>query len=678
MNPFLKAAARPRFSGSIAENARRFRLVGAGYRAMPPEQNGYFDLRSARHLAGPLEALLDPEVRLVFIIGATQCLKSVVGDIWFIYLAEHTSDSVLALFEDGPKARDYATTRCMPSLRAHPEVSRMIQETVQATDRHQVTTTEIRLAGGRKLKICGLNDGNVSSLSWRYIWVSEAWQHKSDGLLRKAIRRADRYAHNCKLLIESQAGMAGEDLETESKQAVEVPLTWACPFCEGRQTWECTHEYGVLRPADFVPRQPKVSEELWLPPKPGSYAGMKFPPAEVFRDGKALGLGIDERAAAARWECYHCGMHIPDTPEMRGRIAETYRQEYRADGRSPRAVLFRLPREANATNTFERGVASYLTAKASDNQVLMENWYMSERALFYSPRLGQVRVPVITGSVADPKLTLPGEKFRALLVDCQKDVVESLKQGKDVTGHFWYVAEATDRNGNIHQLARGYATSWDQLFGPGGVKERLRVPTRNVAIDAGNWIDLIAEMAARYRTQEKALDGSGRMVWATWKLMQGDEGRGAKWPDGSWRSYWPPRNLVKEVMDPDGSWLKVTVPVTRWSNFAVKSILYKLRTGAPGQPKFVALHAAQLDALTAARERGDFAYQAQMDGFALGEDANGRPKFIELHKQQHYPDCHCMGIVLRMMAGLVRGEVAAGDADAQESAPAANPPATEG
>ena len=56
-----------------------------------------------------------------------------------------------------------------------------------------------------------------------------------------------------------------------------------------------------------------------------------------------------------------------------------------------------------------------------------------------------------------------------------------------------------------------------------------------------------------------------------------------------------------------------------------------------------------------------------MNGFALGEDKNGKPKFIELHKQQHYPDCHCMGIVLKMMKGLVRGESAAGDGSGQEA-----------
>jgi hypothetical protein len=174
--------------------------------------------------------------------------------------------------------------------------------------------------------------------------------------------------------------------------------------------------------------------------------------------------------------------------------------------------------------------------------------------------------------------------------------------------------------------------------------------------------------AAHYRTIENALAGTGKKVWATWKIMVGDDGRGAKWEDNVWRSYWPPKTYAVDVLEPDGkTWLKISVPVTRWSNFVIKSILYKLRIGAPGQPKFVALHTSQCDAKTQAKEKGDFTYENQMNGFVMGEDAKGKPKFIELHAQQHYPDCHCQGIVLKMMAGLVRGETQAGPGEGQEA-----------
>ena len=693
-HPFLKAYT-PKFKGEIWENARRFRLVGAGYKSMPAEQGGFFDIATANHLRGPLRALNDPYVRTVFLIGATQCLKSVCGDLWIVHLVEHESDSILCLFEDDPKAELYAKTRCMDTVKQHPKIVEMISGIMvedKTMGRFNITGTQIKFAGSRLLKICGLNDGNVSSLSWRFIWVSEAWQHKADGLLKKAIRRADRFAENCKIFIESQAGLAGEDLHGEASAAHPVPLTWACPYCGGRQTWECAHEYASVRPADFVPRKPMANSQpaypasqpdLWAAPAPGTRAGMRIPEGDEGANGTML--SIDERARLARWECYWCGTVIADTPANRRAIADSYEQEYRipildATGqptgrwRTPRAVAFVLPRESNYQNTFESGALSYLKAKeaqAGGNDIPLQNWYLSERAIFYSPRLTQTRVPIVTQTVAtDKEGHILNEKIRALLVDCQKDIVESLKQGKDVTGHFWWVAEATDKAGNTFMLGRGYATSWDELFGKRGLKERFKIPTRNVCIDCGNWFDLIKEKAAQYRTQETAMDGSGRKVWATWKLMKGDDGKGTRWPDdGVWRSYWPPQTYLADILEPDGkSWLKVAVPVTRWSNFAVKSILYKLRLGAPGQPQFVALPASTADGKTQAKEKGEYSYENQMNGFALGEDKNGKPKFIELHRQQHYPDCHCMGIVLKMMAGLVRGEVQAGpDTPGQEA-----------
>jgi len=38
-----------------------------------------------------------------------------------------------------------------------------------------------------------------------------------------------------------------------------------------------------------------------------------------------------------------------------------------------------------------------------------------------------------------------------------------------------------------------------------------------------------------------------------------------------------------------------------------------------------------------------------------------------MHPEQHYPDCACQGIVLRSMAGLIRGETGGQDISAQEA-----------
>ena len=697
-NPFLSALTKEKFKGEIWENASRFKLVGKGYASMPAEQDGHFQIETANHMRGPLRALNDPDVRKVYLAKATQTFGSICGDITVPFWLEHESDSVLCVFEDDPKAKLYVATRLMDTVKQHPEISKMISGIMEedTQGRHRITSTRIKFTAGRLLEIGGANDGTMSSLSWRFIWGSEAWLWKP-GMLEKLERRADRFANNCKIFIESQAGMAGEDFDTKSKLAHRVPLTWACPYCGGRQTWECPKEYSIPRPGDFKPIRPRQGAgaqlEIWTPPVPGSESGMKIPPADA---GNGKILTLEERARLAKWECYHCGTLIEDNLKNRKAIADSYDQDYRipildADNqptgrfRTPKTVLFVVPREGNYTNSFESGAASYLEAKEafeSGNPVKLENWYMSQRAIFYEAKLTQTRVEVITSTVdLDEKGRIPNEAFRSLNVDCQKDLVESLKQGKDVTGHFWYTVCGNDKQGNTVELQWGYATSWEMLFGvvttnekgeriiTGGIKNKFKIPTRNVAIDGGNWLDIVKEKAAHYRTMEPALDDSGKMVWATWKVMVGDDGRGVKWEDGVWRSYWPPKTYVVDILDrrPGGDrWLKINVQVHRWSNLAAKQILYKMRLGLPGQPKIT--HTAAVDDITRAKAIGQKSYEDQMNGFAIQNDPKTKKtQVVEFHHEQHLVDCHCENIVLKMMHGTVRGEALAAPATGQEA-----------
>ena len=107
-------SASDRFRGTIWENAKRFRLKGSAYDAMNrscPEQDGYFDIASARHLTGPLLALQDPNVREVGVIGASQALKSVVGDIWTPYIIEHIGRNMAIYFEDD--RREFRPVECI-------------------------------------------------------------------------------------------------------------------------------------------------------------------------------------------------------------------------------------------------------------------------------------------------------------------------------------------------------------------------------------------------------------------------------------------------------------------------------------------------------------------------------------------------------------------------------------
>lgn len=627
------------FRGSIADNCKRFKLVGPAYESMPKEQGGHFLIESARHLAGPLRALLDPNVRIVIVIGATQVMKSILGDIWVPFIMEHFPRNMLVLFEDDPKAKLFCDVRLMLPIRQHPVLCEQIGE----VDRHDATKTKIKLPT-MDLQVCGLNDGNVSSLSWPYIWLSEGWQSKKRGLIKKAIKRADRFPLDCKILIESQAGEEGEDLHEEAKDAHQVPLSWACPKCHGRQCWDFTR----LRPDDFC----GIGE---TPPKPGTYSGMKFDAGE----------DISERARSARWECYHCGYEIRDTQDNRLAIAETYEQDYQITSSSglkfsSKIVCFILPKESAWNNSFENSTLAFLKAKAaqqSGNLVPIADWYMSERAIFWNPKLVQNQVSIIT-ETADPSLMEPDEAVRVLSVDCQQGDIQFK------TGKFWCVARSIDKNGKVlKQLARCYAESWKEWI---DLQKRLKIPNDNVAIDGGNYLDEILDAAAanweivdRFNPNTKKAY-KGRSVW---RILVGN-GTLSSFPqdDKTKRSFSKP-SVHPRVISIDGKPCTIAIPVYHWSNLSVKDHLHRLLSGGEGLPKFIALSRDQLPANVQAKEVGQLTYSQQMQA-EYRTTVKGKNKWVESNPNVHYRDCECQILVMFDMAGKL-GLPPAPDADGQ-------------
>lgn len=490
----------PPYRGEIWENCSRFRLIGKGYESMPREQHGYFKIESARHLAGPLRALRDPEVQVVIIIGATQVMKSVCGDVWMPFCMEHDPRWTLVLFETDPKADQYAATRLMPTIRQHPVLSQQIAE-VARENRHSVTTTKVTTPG-MVLVVGGLNDSNVSTFSWPRIWISEAWQHKSDGLLRKAIKRADRFPHDRKILIESQAGLAGEDLHTEAMAAHQVPLTWACPLCGGRQTWE----FSRLRPDDFVP--------LANSPKPGTYSGMRFDPEEELgANGRVHKKSIEERARSAAWECYHCGGLIQDSPSTRQQIMDSYQQDYQItgeDGRkfSPRAVCFYLPKEAARDNSFEGSAKAYLAAHAAKSRghlLPWQDWHLQERAIFYDPSMAR-NIRQFFREKYDADKAWPDEWRRCMIVDNQQELM-----------HQWCSAWAVAKDGRSRQLWRGV------LRGLSEVREKqleLKVKDQWVFLDGKYKHDDIVKFIFKNECGHWGTF-AGEREWFCWNLLHG-------------------------------------------------------------------------------------------------------------------------------------------------------------
>ena len=661
------AAGRDRFRGGIEDYARKFEL-GAGY-ALPPgnlcrdckaigkSKCRHFEVETARQTLGPLKAILDPNMRRVMVQKAVQTLGSLIWDLTIHHLIINSHYSTIIVFLDADdKAKDYCDKRLMPTLKANPDIAKLLPT---GADRHDETKTDILFTNGKILRVCGLNDSNASSLSWEVVIIDEGWLHYSDGLMQKAIDRT-KQVQNHKIIIVGQAGEIDEDQDKIWKGLDRrVPLTFECPCCGGRQEFE----FDKKRPSDFKPTIPPVNEFASpVPPKPDTLYGLRI--RELIEEVKDAKLA----SQSAYYECRHCGFEMKDTPAMRNRMQETYEQDYQVtaeDGLkyTPEdwTVGFWNPDPSSVTVKFSQTMAAFIKAKQDEsagNKLPIQAFWMNRWATAWSEKERGPSAPSVIGTYDPDVKQIPNEAFRSLEVDCQQDMKESAKQGKGVAGWFWWVAEAVDRAGNTFQIGRGFAMSWDELFGPKGVKVRLGIPTRNVAIDGAHWGQTVKEMAAKYRTLEdrdangKLLEG-GKKAVATWKIMLGDDAKGFKHKDGTWRVYSEPKTEYVDVMQPDGKWLRINLPVYRWSNFSVLSQLDLLREQKPGRPKFEVLDVSKCSKITQQKEVGDFTFDNQMNGHKMVETPTGRIKFGNLHPQQHYPDCCCMGIVLKAMNGKI-------------------------
>ena len=654
MKPSPSKIARPvfgalnkTFRGGIAENCLRFRFEGTGYDSMDvavPEQDRHIWLSSCRHLTGPFLALLDPSVRLTHIIGATQVLKSIAGDAWVVYVMEHIQKSMLVLFDSEDKADLYCEKRLMETLNHHPVLSKMFEE-AKKEDRHAVCGTWIKTALATLL-VAGLNDKNASTISWEYIWLSEMWLTGNSGLQWKAYKRTDRFPDTHKILNESQASMVGTDLHISAREAHQVPLRWPCPACGGFQTWEWQH-WNFKRPADFVPRIVTGIEA----PNPNTFAGMKF-----LDDGGGTN-SILERAKSAYWECIWCGFHINDTRAIRQNLMDNYEQTYTTEKNSdgnkitPAKVTFTLPFESARDNRFAKTVEEFLIAKHEErqgNKVRLANWFMADRALFFSEEILQPQI-ISAVEIFNPAEKIPNWHHDGMIVDCQKHLT------LDIPGTFHYCIYTADKYGNSQEMARGFAESWGEWI---ALQKKFKVKNENVQIDGRKWTFDILEKAAENR---ELVDGIqfGRPVkyFSCWNVLLGDDARQFLWPStGPAKIYklWsmPTRRIV-QVTDEKGNRFGVSVFMTRWSNISVKDLLSGILIGGEGKVKFKALPRESLATKDQLMETGTMTYDSQMSS-EVRTEKNGKPTYEKIsNRPNHRWDIANMRIVALLRKNLI-------------------------
>ncbi len=603
LEPYRQGWALP-FRGEIWEYGRCLDLQN-GYAV-----KGLFDIARSKYLMEPFRALRNQRIRQVVVIKAVQTGGSLLADVWVPYMIEHDPGDMLWLFQDDDFATRYMAERFLPLLRS----TRSIKPWIDSAGRFGVQRDAIYLPH-MSIMIGGLNEGNVQSLSKRVVIIDEAWMAKSNGLIRQAKDRTTAYPYTSKVLIISQAGVEGDDLDLEWAKSSMSEWQWQCPSCKRHQKFE------------------------WNAPRTdGTWAGMKWETNEFTRP--AGRWNYPAVAKTARLECFHCGHQVEDTPTNRRLIDDTHCYAPSNPTADESILGFHWPAIANPDISFASLVVKYLQAKEQQEQhgyllPLME-FYQKQLAVAWNLNAAD-DVRKVAEATFDLSADWPEEAHRFLTVDCQKDLKE-----------FWWVVRAWSKSGESRQLGRGRAETWDEIA---EIQSQYKVQDQKVFVDC-NWET--TAIAAECVRRGHVADVMGRKVWRCWIGLRGT--RTASFLHRDPKSGVADKRIYSPLtwLDPSigKSATRYKVPCYDWSNLHVKDILKRHRDGRAA--KFLSL--PDSDPPT-----DRFSYTAQMNSEIRVRETDDYGRKISVWKQlgsrpNHWWDCECMQIVAALIFGIIGGE----------------------
>ncbi len=563
----IASAWQPPFRGEIYEDDPP--NLQAGYAV-----KGQFDIHSVRHLIPVFRAIRNPLVLLVSVMAAVQTLKSLLADLTVRYWIKHDPGDTLWLFEDDDKARKYATERFMPMVESDPVIAAMFR----GMERFKKNQTRIKFSN-MSLTLCGLNLGNVQSISYRYVIFDELWIHKSDGLVRHGKLRTKQYPDTKKILLLGQGGVEDDDADLEHKKTFQLELHYACPKCRALQPFEQSR----LRPDDFP-----ISKLR------GTYAGLSWDTNSKTKPGDRW----DPVAASqtAHHRCFYCDHRIEDLPDVRRQFNDS--AVYLPDGnerlsrlalKTPPPLLFKpsmgfhWPAEASTRIPLADLVLEYLNAKNALDTLayklpMIEYWQKHRGRPWSEER--EAGQGAIEYERYDAGAEWPEEEHRALIVDCQCDLTK-----------FYVSAFGVALDGEARELARETLESFDDIA---ALQKRLGIRDQYCFFDVGYEMTKVLRECVRHGHVATIKRGNRTIqVWLCWTGLKGSGldtfKHVVKTKNGTredHRIYSRKKfynvNVGTSEHQPRAPWFE-------WSNLHAKDLLRARRDADPGIPKLLFL-----------------------------------------------------------------------------------------
>jgi len=604
-----------------------------------------FDIETACYLKPIFAAYDNPSVRKIVIKAGVKTCKSFAAEIMAAHYTCHGNGDVAIYFGSGDVADDQSTTRIFDYYKGIPSFSKKL---ATITSRFDITNGAIKFPD-KTLRILPANLANTQGLNLGCVVVCDAFVTGATGMIDQAFARTTQYPDDKKVILESQGGEEGFDFDRHYEDTNQAELHVICPLCGKPQifNWRGWH---------------RVRED-------GTDAGFKR------GDNAKLDNGEYDEAAILRnthYECFDCRGIWRDTPEIREALDSEKSISYVSARTTalPCNVGFNFPQWINRRLPWGQMMLDYLKALQHKQKFgavePLKLWWQKTAARTWAKDIDAPRAPVVTGSY-DVKEKIPDEICRVMAVDCQQDPGATAASGKSTMGHFWYVARAMDKAGNMFQLARGYATNAQEWQ---DVQKKLEIANENVGVDGGFWRSEVIDMAAKHiAAYPRKVRKHGRWITQTmlftYTVLVGS-GKRVSWrhKDGRHRSVstmQPQSRRIQWQANP----LDIKVPLYEWSNLSVKDQLSELIRGGEGRVQFKSLSRSQLPEHVLLKEAGNLTYENQMGCEYRTQKKNGEPYWEKSRPDNHYFDCEAMCLVLFGLGGFL-GIAAAPETEAAE------------
>jgi hypothetical protein len=240
--------------------------------------SGFFDVSRSRYLLKPFDALQSDIVRKVTFQAPTRSGKSLLADIWLMWLISQSSGPTMWNFNTDPQARKHFRTRLLPLMLATRCIADLLPEDTRKL------TQEVIFRDGVPLYVQGPALDNLQGVGVCNLIEDELWR-RDEGRHAQALSRLGDYEKlgMDKNLNIGQGGYEGDDQDLEFQAGTQEEWFVPCEKCGHRQEPIFSGSRGD-----------------------GSLFGMRFGDKPECKDRYGDWV-ISKVIPTVRWECEKCG-----------------------------------------------------------------------------------------------------------------------------------------------------------------------------------------------------------------------------------------------------------------------------------------------------------------------------------------------------------------------------------